>query len=292
MVAGQEWGRVRKLLDERGDSVDEVGPSQPAEVLGLNGTPMAGDEFGVVESESRARDIADFRDQRERSNVGTVTPGSVEDWFKSIEEGKISELPIVIKADVQGSLEAISGALEKLSTDEVAVKILHGAVGGINESDVTLAQASSAIIVGFNVRANAQARSLAKRDKVEIRYYSIIYEVVDEIRNLLSGLLAPAVQETTLGRARVKEVFNVSKIGMVAGCEVVEGLVRRGARIRLIRDDVVVHEGALGTLRHFKDDVREVKVGSDCGISFENYQDIQREDVIEAYESKEVARSL
>ena len=292
VVAGQEWGRVRKLLDERGDSVDEVGPSQPAEVLGLNGTPMAGDEFGVVESESRARDIADFRDQRERSKTVTVTPGSVEDWFKSIEEGQVNELPIVIKTDVQGSLEAIAGALEKLSTDEVAVKILHGAVGGINESDVTLAQASSAIIVGFNVRPNAQARSLAKRDKVEIRYYSIIYEVVDEIRNLLSGLLAPAVQETTLGRARVKEVFNVSKIGMVAGCEVLEGLVRRGARARLIRDDVVVHEGALGTLRHFKDDVREVKVGSDCGISFENYQDIQREDVIEAYEAKEVARSL
>ena len=292
VVAGREWGRVRRLLDEHGDSVDEVRPSQPAEVLGLNGTPMAGDEFGVVESESRARDIAEFRDQRERAKIGTVTQRSVEDWFKSIEEGKISELPIVIKADVQGSLEAIAGALEKLSTDEVAVKILHGAVGGINESDVTLAQASTAIILGFNVRANAQARSLAKRDKVEIRYFSIIYEVVDEIRNLLSGLLAPAVQETTLGRARVKEVFNVSKIGMVAGCEVLEGLVRRGAKARLIRDDVVVHEGSLGTLRHFKDDVREVKVGSDCGISFENYQDIQREDVIEAYEAKEVARSL
>ena len=292
VVAGQEWGRVRKLVDEHGAQLDEIGPSQPAEVLGLNGTPLAGDEFGVVESESRARDIADFREQRERAIDQTVAPGSVEDWFKNIEEGKVSELPIVVKADVRGSLEAIEGALEKLSTDEVAVKILHGAVGGINESDVTLAQASNALIVGFNVRANAQARVVAKRDKVEIRYYSIIYEVVDEMRNLLSGLLAPAVQETTLGRARVKEVFNVSKVGMVAGCEVLEGLVRRGARLRLIRDDVVVHEGALGTLRHFKDDVREVKVGSDCGIGFENYQDLQREDVIESYESKEVARTL
>lgn len=292
VVAGQEWGRVRKLMDDHGNQIEEVGPSQPAEVLGLNSTPLAGDEFGVADSEAKARNIAEFRDQRDRSKSEIVAPGSAEEWFKNIEAGNVSELPIVIKADVRGSMEAIEGALENLSTDEVAVKILHGAVGGINESDVTLAQASKALVIGFNVRANAQARSLAKRDKVEIRYYSVIYEVVDEIRNLLSGMLAPAVQETSLGRARVKEVFNVSKVGAVAGCEVLEGLVRRGARLRLVRDDVVIHEGALGTLRHFKDEVREVKAGTDCGIGFENYQDVRREDILESYESKEVARSL
>ncbi len=292
VVAGKEWGRARALIDSHGDQVDEVGPGEPAEVLGLNGTPEAGDEFGVVDSESRARDIVEFRIRRGRESQQAVARPSSEDWFADISEGKATELPIVVKTDVHGSLEAIEGALEKVSTDEVAVRVLHGAVGGINESDVTLAQASKAMIIGFNVRANAQARELAKRDGVELHYYSVIYEIIDDVKKLLSGLLSPTVLETTIGQARVKEVFNVSKVGKVAGCEVLEGLVKRGAKVRLVRDDIVVHEGVVGTLRHFKDDVREVKAGSDCGIGIERYQDVQPNDVIEAYEVKEVARSL
>ena len=292
VVAGKEWGRARALIDSHGNQVDEVLPGEPAEVLGLNGTPEAGDEFGVVDSESRARDIVEFRVRRGRESQQAVARPSSEDWFADISEGKAKELPIVVKTDVRGSLEAIEGALEKVSTDEVAVRVLHGAVGGINESDVTLAQASKAMIIGFNVRANTQARELAKRDGVELHYYSVIYEIIDDVKKLLSGLLSPTVLETTIGQARVKEVFNVSKVGKVAGCEVLEGLVKRGAKVRLIRDDIVVHEGVVGTLRHFKDDVREVKAGSDCGIGIDRYQDVQPNDVIEAFEVKEVARSL
>ena len=212
--------------------------------------------------------------------------------FSQIGDSDLRELPLVIKTDVRGSLEAITGALENLSTEEVAVRVLHGAVGGVTESDVTLAQASNALIVGFSVRANAQARQLAKRDKVEIRYYTVIYDVVDAIKALLTGLLSPMIRETILGQARVKEVFGITKVGKIAGCEVFEGVVRRGAKIRLLRDDAVVHEGSISALRHFKDEVREVKVGSDCGICLDGYQDVQKGDVIEAYETEEVARTL
>jgi translation initiation factor IF-2 len=292
LVAGPEWGRVRAMFDDHGDPVQEAGPGVPVEVLGLDGTPLAGDEFGVVENESKARSIAEFRtDQRRAVRTAATAPGSVEDLFAQIKGGELKELPIVIKGDVRGSLEAIEGALAKVSTDEVAARVLHSAVGGINESDITLAQASDAMIIGFNVRANAAARERAKRDNVSITYYSVIYELVDQVKGLLSGMLPPSIRETLLGEARVKEVFNVSKTGKVAGCEVVDGFVRRGARVRLLRDDIVVHEGTLGTLRHFKEEVREVRAGSDCGIGLA-YQDVQKGDRIEAFEVEEVARSL
>jgi translation initiation factor IF-2 len=293
MVAGAEWGRVRAMVNDRGEQVEEIGPSEPGEVLGLGGAPAAGDEFGIAESDSKARDIAEFRsDQRKTVGGGVSVPDSIEDLFAKIKDGQLQELPLVIKGDVRGSIEAIEGALAKISTEEVAARVLHSAVGGINESDITLAQASDAIIIGFNVRANAQARERAKRDKVAIRYYSVIYEMIEEVKGLLSGMLAPAIHETMLGEARVKEIFSVSKTGKVAGCEIVDGFVRRGARVRLLRDDIVVHEGTLGTLRHFKDEVREVRAGSECGIGLENYQDVQMGDRIEAFEVEEVARSL
>jgi translation initiation factor IF-2 len=292
-VAGSEWGRVRALLDDRGNSLREAGPSTPVEVLGLNGTPLAGDDFVVADSEGRARDIADFRQRRRReATVAAGTRGTLEQMFSQIAAGAAKELPIVVKSDVQGSLEAIVGSLEKLSTSEVSVRALHSAVGGINESDVILAKASKAVIVGFNVRANPQARELARRDNIEIRYYSIIYDLIDDIRNTLSGLLAPTLRERLLGNASIREVFNITRVGKVAGCMVTEGTMRRGAKVRLLRDDVVIHEGSLKTLKRFKDEVREVNQGYECGMAFENYQDIQTGDVIECFEVEEVARAL
>jgi translation initiation factor IF-2 len=295
VVAGTEWGKVRALVDDHGNQIEELHPGEPAEVLGLNGAPSAGDEFGVVESEARAREITGFRAGQARDKdvaLAATARGSLEEMFTNISEGKTNLFPVIIKADVQGSLEAIRGALEKLSTDEVAISVVHGAVGGINESDVTLAAASGALMIGFSVRANAQARERAKRDKLEIRYYSVIYNLVDEMKDILSGMLEPAIKETSLGQARVKQIFAVSKVGKVAGCEVIEGTVRRGAKARLLRDDVVVHEGVLGKLKHFKDDAREVRSGSECGIALENYQDYHEGDIIEAYEVEEIARTL
>jgi translation initiation factor IF-2 len=292
-VAGSEWGRVRALVDDRGQSQREAGPSTPIEVLGLNGTPLAGDDFIVAENESRARDIADFRQRRRRDSVAASgARGTLEQMFSQIAAGVAKELPVVVKSDVQGSLEAIVGSLEKLSTDEVAVRVLHSAVGGINESDVILAKASAAVIIGFNVRANPQARDLARRDSVEIRYYSIIYDLIEDMRGALSGLLAPTIRERFLGNASIREVFNITKVGKVAGCMVTEGAVRRGAKVRLLRDNVVIHEGTLRTLKRFKDEVREVNQGYECGMGFENYHDIQTGDVIECFEMEEVARSL
>jgi translation initiation factor IF-2 len=292
-VAGSEWGRVRALLDDRGNSLREAGPSTPVEVLGLNGTPLAGDDFVVAESEGRARDIADFRQRRRREATAAAgTRGTLEQMFSQIAAGAAKELPVVVKSDVQGSLEAIVGSLERLSTSEVSVRALHSAVGGINESDVILAKASKAVIVGFNVRANPQARELARRDNIEIRYYSIIYDLIDDIRNTLSGLLAPTLRERLLGNASIREVFNITRVGKVAGCMVTEGTVRRGAKVRLLRDDVVIHEGSLKTLKRFKDEVREVNQGYECGMAFENYQDIQTGDVIECFEVEELARAL
>ena len=295
VVAGTEWGKVRALIDDHGNQIDELRPGEPAEVLGLAGAPSAGDELGVVESEARAREITGFRADAARDKgvaLAATARGPLEEMFSKISEGKTNLFPVIIKADVQGSLEAIRGALEKLSTDEVAISVVHGAVGGINESDVTLAAASGALMIGFSVRANVQARDRAKRDKLEIRYYSVIYNLVDEMKDILSGMLEPAIKETSLGQARVKQVFAVSKVGKVAGCEVIEGTVRRGAKARLLRDDVVVHEGVLGKLKHFKDDAREVRSGSECGIALENYQDYHEGDIIEAYEVEEIARTL
>jgi translation initiation factor IF-2 len=292
-VAGSEWGRVRALVDERGQSLKDAGPSMPVEVLGLNGTPLAGDDFIVAENERRASDIAEYRQRRRREQQAAAgARGTLEQMFSQIAAGVAKELAVVVKSDVQGSLEAIVGSLEKLSTKEVAIRVLHAAVGGINESDVILAKASNAVIVGFNVRANPQARDLARRDTVEIRYYSIIYDVIDDMKAALSGLLAPTLRERFLGNAEIREVFNITKVGKVAGCMVTEGVVRRGAKVRLLRDNVVIHEGSLKTLKRFKDEVREVREGFECGMAFENYHDIQAGDVIECFEMEEVARAL
>lgn len=292
-VAGSEWGRVRALINDRGEMVQEAGPSVPVEVLGLNGSPLAGDELTVVESESRARDIAAFR-QRERREleIATTGRGTVEEMLSKIKEGEASLMPVVIKSDVHGSLEAIVNSLQKMGTEEVKAQILHAGVGGINESDVTLARAANAMIIGFNVRANPQAREMARRDNITINYYSIIYNVVDDVKAALSGMLAPTRRENFLGYAEIREVFSTSKTGKVAGCMVTEGLVKRGAKVRLLRDDVVIHDGTLKTLRRFKDEVREVKESYECGMAFENYSDIQIGDRIECYEVEEVARAL
>jgi translation initiation factor IF-2 len=292
-VAGGEWGRVRAMFDDHGRAVEAAGPSVPVEVLGLNGTPDAGDDLVVVESEGRAREVADFR-QRGRREARAVAGarGTLAEMFSKIEAGEAKELPVVIKADVQGSVEAIVGALEKLGTEEVSVRVMHSGAGGINESDVTLADASEALIIGFNVRANVQARELARQQGVDIRYYPVIYDVVDDMKAVLSGMLEPTIKERFLGNAQIREVFSVSKVGKVAGCRVTEGVVRRGPKVRLLRDDVVIHEGGLATLKRFKDEVREVKEGFECGMSLENYQDIQIDDVIEAFELEEVARTL
>jgi translation initiation factor IF-2 len=292
-VAGNEWGRVRALIDDHGNKIGEAGPSRPVEVLGLNGAPEAGDYFSVVENESRAREIADLRARKTRAHFASASArGSLEQMFSQIKEGKVSEFSVVVKADVQGSLEAILSTLEKMSTDEVAIRVLHGAVGGINESDVTLAQASQALIIGFNVRTNAQAREVSRREKIEVRYYSVIYDVIEDMKQILSGMLEPTRKESIIGNAKVQEVFNVSKIGKVAGCLVTDGVVKRGAGARLLRDDVVLHEGTLVTLKRVKDDVNEVRAGTECGMSFDNYQDIQANDVIEAFEVEIVAREL
>ena len=293
LVAGGEWGRVRSLLDASGEGIKEATPAMPVEVLGLNDTPLAGDEVAVVENETRAREISEFRLRKQRdAKAASNVRGTLTEMFERIESGEAKELPVVVKTDVHGSEEAILGAMEKLSTDEVKMNVLHSGVGGINESDVTLAQASGAVIIGFNVRANPQARDLAKRDNVEIRYYSIIYNVIDDFRNLLSGMLEPTIQEKFLGNAEIREVFNVSKVGKVAGCMVIEGMVRRGAKVRLVRDSVVIHEGDLSQLKRFKDDAKEVKEGYDCGMAFANYQDIQVGDTIECFEIEEIAREL
>ncbi|MGF1595169.1 MAG: translation initiation factor IF-2 [Kiloniellaceae bacterium] len=292
-VAGGEWGRVRALVNERDEQVEEAGPATPVAVLGLNGTPLAGDDFTVVESESRAREIAEYRQRSRREKEFAATGrGTLEQMMSRIKEGEASELPVVVKSDVHGSMEAIVSSFEKLGTDEVKVRVLHSGVGGINESDVTLANATGAMIIAFNVRANPQARQMARRDGVDIRYYSIIYDVVDDVKAAMSGLLAPKQQENFLGYAEIRQVFSNSKVGKVAGCMITEGLVKRGAKVRLLRDNVVIHDGTLKTLRRFKDEVREVRDGYECGMAFENYTDIQVGDQIECYEIEEVARAL
>lgn len=293
IVAGGEWGRVRALLDSYGEPVDEASPSMPIEVLGLNGAPAAGDEVAVVEDEARAREVTEFRQRREKeARQAAGARGTLEEMFEKIGQGEVQTLPVVLKADAHGSVEAISAALDKMATDEVKVQILHSGVGGINESDVTLANASDGFVIGFNVRANPQARLMAKRDGVELRYYSIIYNVIDELRNALSGMLAPTLREDLLGYAEILEVFAVSRVGKVAGCLVSEGMVKRGAKVRLLRDDVVIHEGELSQLKRFKDDVNEVREGIECGMAFANYEDLKVGDRIECFDIEEIARKL
>ena len=293
VVAGAEWGRIRAISDHEGHIIKRAGPSQPVEVMGLSGSPSAGEDFAVVENEQRAREITEFRQRRNRAQKAAAVPrGTLEQMFLDIEAGELKELPVLIKADTHGSVEAIVGSLEKIGTEEVAARVLHSGVGGINESDISLAQASNAFVVGFNVRANVQARDFARKENVDIRYYSVIYNLLDDVRDMMSGLLAPESKETFLGNAEILEVFNISKVGKIAGCKVTEGLVKRGAAVRLLRDDVVIHEGSLGTLKRFKDEVREVRDGMECGMSFANYQDIKAGDVIECFDIEEIARSL
>ena len=294
VVAGAEWGRVRAMMDDRGQNQNEALPSTPIEVLGFNGPPNAGDEFVVVKNERRAREISEFRAKRVRevASARSASQVNIEQMFTQAGEDGLQKLPLVIKGDVHGSVEAVNSALENLSTDEVAVQILHAGVGGITESDVVLASASNAQIIGFNVRANPQAREMAQRDGVEISYYAIIYNIVDDIKAMLEGMLKPALKERKLGNAQILEIFDIGKVGRIAGCRVTGGLARRGAKVRLLRDDIVIHDGALKTLRSFKDDVREVKEGFECGMAFENYTDLREGDVMEFYEIEEVARVL
>jgi translation initiation factor IF-2 len=295
VVAGAEWGRVRALVSDSGAPVDAAGPSMPVEVLGFSGTPDAGDRLAVVESESRAREVTDYRARQRRDKVAaraTGMRGSLEQMMTQLKSAGRKEFPLVIKADVQGSLEAITGALEKLGTNEVVARLLHASVGGITESDVTLAEASGAAIIGFNVRAHKEAREAAEQAGIEIRYYNVIYDLVDDVKKAMSGLLAPTVRETTLGSAVILEIFKVSKVGNVAGCRVTEGVVERGANVRLVRDNVVVHEGKLSQLKRFKDDAREVVAGQECGMAFENYQDMRVGDVIECFRVETVQRTL
>jgi translation initiation factor IF-2 len=294
IVAGAEMGRVRALINDQGVTVLEAGPSVPVEVLGFNGPPEAGDRLAVVESEARAREVTNYRahQKREKSAASTGMRGSLEQMMSQLKTTGRKDFPLIIKADVQGSLEAILGSLEKLGTDEVAARVLHAGVGGISESDVTLAEGFSAAIIGFSVRANKEAAALAKRDGIEIRYYNIIYDLVDDVKKAMSGLLAPTLRETMLGNAQILEVFNISKVGKIAGCRVTDGTVERGANVRLIRDNVVVHEGKLSTLKRFKDEVKEVQSGQECGMAFENYQDMRVGDVIECYRVETIQRSL
>jgi translation initiation factor IF-2 len=295
VVAGAEWGRVRALVSDTGKAVTSAGPSTPVEVLGFAGTPDAGDRLAVVDSEARARQVTDYRarQKRERSAArATGMRGSLEQMMAQAKTTGRKEFPLVIKADVQGSNEAIAGALEKLGTAEVAARVLHSGVGGITESDVRLAETSNAAIIGFNVRANKEAREAAERAGIEIRYYNIIYNLVDDVKQAMSGLLAPAVRETLLGNAQILEIFKVSKVGNIAGCRVTDGTVERGANVRLLRDNVVIHEGKLSQLKRFKDDAREVTAGQECGMAFENYQDMKAGDVIECYRVETVQRSL
>jgi len=295
IVAGADWGRVRALVSDTGTPVESAGPSTPVEVLGFNGTPEAGDRLAVVESEGRAREIADYRARQRRDKMAaraTGMRGSLEQMMSQLKASGRKDLALIIKADVQGSLEAIIGTIEKLATDEVGARVIHSGVGGITESDVTLAEASGVPIIGFNVRAHKEAREAAERAGIEIRYYNIIYDLVDDVKKAMSGLLAPSVRETMLGNASIMEIFKVSKVGNVAGCRVTDGVVERGANVRLIRDSVVVHEGKLSQLKRFKDDAREVVAGQECGMAFENYQDMKVGDVIECYRVETVQRSL
>jgi translation initiation factor IF-2 len=298
-VVGSEWGRVRALMNDQGRSITEALPGQPVEVLGLAGAPEAGDQVVVTRDESKAREISAYRQRKKREvaamRLRSGLVGSLEDIMAKTKEGEKKQLAVIIKGDVHGSVEAIIGSLKKIedeNPDDISIRVLHSGVGGITESDITLARATNALIVGFNVRANGQARALAERDGVDIRYYNIIYNVIDDAKAILSGLLAPAVREEYLGQAEIREVFNITKVGKVAGCVVTIGTVKRGAKVRLLRDNVVIHEGTLKTLKRFKDEVKDVKEGTECGMAFENYDDIRAGDIIECFMIVEEARTV
>jgi translation initiation factor IF-2 len=294
IIAGQEFGRVRAMFDELGNSVTQAGPSLPVVVLGLSGAPNAGDDLLVVESERKAREVALYRQGKFRDTklARQGGPTKIEDMLSQMGDGKAMTIQIVLKADVQGSAEALRDALAKLATEEVSVKVVASAVGGITESDVTLALASNARIIGFNVRADSAARSMIKETGIDVRYYSVIYEAIDDLRTALSGMLAPEIKEQIVGLAEVRDVFRSSKFGTVAGCIVADGYVRRNNPIRVLRDNVVVFEGALESLRRFKDDVNEVRAGTECGIAVQNYNDVRVGDQIECFSRVEVARTV
>lgn len=293
-VVGSEWGKVRALLDDKGHNIVRAEPGQPVEVLGLSGTPESGDSFNVVDSETRAREIVEYRLRKKKEKEAAVITGTSFEQLLAQSRDNKKELPIIIKADVHGSVEAIAGSLAKITEEntEVGVKILYSGVGPITESDVTLARASGAFVVGFNVRANAQAREIAKRDKIEIRYYNIIYNIIDDVKGLLGGLLSPLMREQYLGHAEIRQVFSITKVGKIAGCMVTNGMVKRGSRVRLLRDNVVIHEGMLKTLKRFKDEVKEVREGMECGMAFENYDDVKDGDIIECYDVREETRTI
>ncbi|HRO32374.1 MAG TPA: translation initiation factor IF-2, partial [Brevundimonas sp.] len=294
VVAGSSWGKVRALLNERNEQLTEAGPSTPVEILGLDEAPSPGDVFATVENEARARELTEFRARQKREKAtGGINQVSLADMMAKLGSKKISEMPVVIKSDVQGSGEAIQGSLEKMGNDEVRARVVYSGAGGITESDVNLAKSAGAPILGFNVRASKQARDLADREGVEIRYYSIIYDLLDDMKGVLSGMLAPLQRETFLGNAQVLQVFDISKIGKIAGCRVTEGVVRKGARVRIIRDDIVVLElGVLNTLKRFKDEVNEVPSGQECGMQFQGFQDIKEGDYIECFTVEEIKRTL
>ncbi len=290
-VSGSSTGRVRELLDEYGKKVQEAIPSQPVVVLGFEGTPVAGDDFVVVESEAKAREVADYRKRKEKERQMVAKKSNWQELFQNIKEGKSETLPVIIKADTQGSAEAIAESLIKIPSDKVQVKVMHSGVGGINESDVTLAKTTGAVIIAFNVRANTNAKEQAHHDEVDIRYYSIIYNIIDDVKVLMSGLLAPVIKETFIGYADVLQVFNAGK-GKAAGCKVTEGIVKKGCGVRMLRDNIVIFEGKLAQLKRMKEDVKEVRSGMECGISFENFNDIKVGDKLECYETEEIKATL
>ena len=293
VLAGAVFGRVRAMTDEKGEMVQEAGPSIPVEVQGLSDVPAAGEDVIALSDERKAREIALFRQGKFRDvKLARKQAAKLENMFEQIGEGAIKMLPLLIKADVQGSQEAMVHALGRLSTDEVKVNVVHAGVGGITESDVNLALASKAVIIGFNTRADSTARKLAESSGVDIRYYNVIYEAVDEVKAALSGMLTPEKKESVLGLVEIRQIYRISKVGTVAGCMVLDGVVRRGSRVRVLRDNVVVHDGELDSLKRFKDDAREVKAGFECGLSLRGYNDIKEGDQLEAYEVQEVARSL
>lgn len=292
-IAGKEWGHVRAMFNEHGKKVFEAAPATPVEVLGLQGTPSAGDDFIIVKDENQAREVTSYRIRKEReAKLVKSAKSAMEQMLDKIKSGESKQLAVIIKADVQGSIEAIEGTITKLSNEEVSVHVLHSAVGPISESDITLAKASDAFIIGFNVRAIPQARDMARRDGIDIRYYSIIYDVADDVKKGLEGLLSPELREKFLGYAEIRNVFNITGVGKVGGCMITEGMVKRGAKVRLLRDNVVIHDGSLAQLKRFKEDVKEVKEGYECGMSFENYNDIQVGDYIECYEIETIAAKL
>lgn len=288
-VVGQEWGRVRSMGNAKNQVLETAEPAQPVEVIGLNGTPAAGDDFSVVDDEQTARDISAYRQRKARELLNVKHIGGTEGLLAQIKAGQIKEVPVLIKADVQGSVEALIGILSKIKNDEIKVNIVHSAVGGINETDIALARASHAIVIGFNVRANQGARAAAKRDGVDIRYYSIVYDVADDIKNVVEGMLAPEEHEKILGYAEIRQVISISKVGKIAGCMVTEGIIKRGAKVRLLRDDTVIYTGDLEQLKRIKDDVREVKESFECGVKLAKFDDIKEGDIVECFEMEQTA---